>query len=224
MSAEHYSDIKEHQSKNIQTHFFFKAVHFSAQTAIHGEFMFFCQQQRAETFVKTLLSLSLSHCHSWTQQQLIGSTWVYICIPHLVCCVTRDKVLPLVLTRVHAKTNLHELNLFIKTNFCLLKRDLGQKVLLLSAPSSCCPIGSSTGSPAASPLKTIGGFFHKKEEDQPDVASHKQKPLARSKTGTWVRSHRTSTSPCRWMVLSFHSYGSYKTQCSDVVFGPTDLV
>lgn len=40
----------------------------------------------------------------------------------------------------------------------------------------------SVSSPATSPLKTFGGFFQKKDEDQPDITSHKQKSLARSKT------------------------------------------
>ncbi|XP_007540129.1 exocyst complex component 3-like protein 4 isoform X2 [Poecilia formosa] len=52
------------------------------------------------------------------------------------------------------------------------------------SPSSLPP-GSpslSAGSPAASPLKTRGGFFQKKDEDLTDMTQHKRKPLARSKT------------------------------------------
>uniref|UniRef100_A0A3Q3AZN8 Exocyst complex component 3-like 4 n=1 Tax=Kryptolebias marmoratus TaxID=37003 RepID=A0A3Q3AZN8_KRYMA len=49
----------------------------------------------------------------------------------------------------------------------------------LMSPPSPSP---SAGSGSTSPLKTIGGFFHKKEEDQPEAASRKHKPLSRSKT------------------------------------------
>ncbi|XP_012731431.2 exocyst complex component 3-like protein 4 isoform X1 [Fundulus heteroclitus] len=40
----------------------------------------------------------------------------------------------------------------------------------------------SAGSPATSPKKTIGGYFQKAEEDQPDFTLHKHKSLTRSKT------------------------------------------
>uniref|UniRef100_UPI0037E9288A exocyst complex component 3-like protein 4 isoform X2 n=1 Tax=Semicossyphus pulcher TaxID=241346 RepID=UPI0037E9288A len=40
----------------------------------------------------------------------------------------------------------------------------------------------SAGSPVTSPLKNIGNFFQKKEEDEDDTSSQKSKGLARSKT------------------------------------------
>ncbi|XP_059209239.1 exocyst complex component 3-like protein 4 [Centropristis striata] len=40
----------------------------------------------------------------------------------------------------------------------------------------------SAGSPVMSPLRNIGGLFHKKEEDENDVSSQKGKGLTRSKT------------------------------------------
>lgn len=57
------------------------------------------------------------------------------------------------------------------------------------------PPGLSAGSPAASPLKTRGGFFQKTDEDLADMTQHKRKPLARSKTGTSASQHRTSLLP-----------------------------
>ncbi|XP_027857199.1 exocyst complex component 3-like protein 4 [Xiphophorus couchianus] len=52
------------------------------------------------------------------------------------------------------------------------------------SPSSLPPASPSlsAGSPAASPLKTRGGFFQKTDEDLADMTQHKRKPLARSKT------------------------------------------
>ncbi|KAM4723363.1 exocyst complex component 3-like protein 4 [Anableps anableps] len=62
-------------------------------------------------------------------------------------------------------------------------RALGQADVSES-PSSPPPASPSlsAGSPAISPLKTFGGFFQKKDEDQNDSTPYKRKPLARSKT------------------------------------------
>nr|XP_019966034.1 PREDICTED: exocyst complex component 3-like protein 4 [Paralichthys olivaceus] len=46
-------------------------------------------------------------------------------------------------------------------------------------PSSPSP---SAGSPVVSPLKNLGSFFQRKEDDESDVASQRSQPLKRSKT------------------------------------------
>lgn len=58
-----------------------------------------------------------------------------------------------------------------------------EKVFAVFSSLPVSPTDPSAGSPVTSPIKHLSGLFQKKEEEEGDATSQKNKGLQRSKTG-----------------------------------------